>query len=292
MAQRAHIIVLGNAKGGSGKSTTAMHIAVRLLSLGKSVAVLDLDGRQQTLTRYFENRQEHAEKRGIELPMPTFAVVTESDEKYLDDAKDATYEFFCDTLERMSATHHFVVIDCPGSDTFLARLGHSVADTLVTPMNDSFVDVDLLARVDPDTFEVRSPSWYSEMIWEQRKRRFLSDHHAIDWVVLRNRLSHTEARNKRHVNQVLTALAPRIGFRHIPGLGERVIFRELFLKGLTLSDLKVANNGVTMTMTHVAAHQEIKDMVGALRLPLQNGFQAAPLMRGTSEPLWAAADGA
>jgi chromosome partitioning protein len=187
----------------------------------------------------------------------------------------------------MSQTNDFVIIDCPGSDTFLARLGHGVADTLVTPMNDSFVDVDLLARVDPETYEVRSPSWYSEMIWEARKRRYLTDRHAIDWVVLRNRLSHTEARNKRHVNAVLTTLAPRIGFRHIPGLGERVIFRELFLRGLTLSDLKVANNGVQMTMTHVAAHQEIKSMVAALRLPLADGHKRAPLQRGTAEPAWA-----
>lgn len=258
--QRAAIVVVGNAKGGSGKSTTAMHVIVRLLSLGHRVAAIDLDGRQQTLGRYIENRATWAATRALALPMPTVRIIAP------DEDNAHSYQSLCDALETLLPSHDFVVIDCPGSDNFLARLGHSFADTLLTPLNDSFIDIDLLGRIDADTYRVIEPSWYSEMIWEQRKKRFLKDGHRIDWVVMRNRLAHTEARNKRHVGQVLDRLAPTLGFRQVQGLGERVIFRELFLKGLTLSDLRIKDIGVALTMTHVAAHQEVRDMVQALHL--------------------------
>jgi chromosome partitioning protein len=267
MPARAHILVVGNAKGGSGKSTTAMHVTTRLLALGQRVACVDLDGRQQTLARYVENRDHTCRARSLALPMPTLAVVSEPEAATREASERATYDSLCALLERHSAHHDVIVLDCPGSDSFAARLGHTLADTLLTPLNDSFVDVDLLARIDPDTHTILSPSWYSEMIWEARKRRFLGDRHHIDWVVMRNRLAHTAARNKRHVHGVLAALAPRIGFRLAPGFGERVIFRELFLKGLTLSDLRTKGCGVEVTMNHVAAHQEVKELVHLLRLP-------------------------
>ena len=261
MQHRGHIIVIGNAKGGSGKSTTAMHVITRLLAIGHRVAAIDLDGRQQSLGRYIENRQVLVEKRGVKLAVPAIHVIAPSD----DAAR--TYADLCATLEGVLPTHDFVVLDCPGSDNAAARLAHSFADTLLTPVNDSFVDVDLLAYINADTYEMIEPSWYSEMIWDMRKKRFIKDGHRIDWVVMRNRLSHSEARNKRHVGQVLDALAPRLAFRHVHGLGERVIFRELFLKGLTLSDLRTPGLGVELTMNHVAAHQEVRDLVQALRLP-------------------------
>jgi chromosome partitioning protein len=267
MGSRAHIIVVGNAKGGSGKSTTAMHVVTRLLALGRRVACIDLDSRQQSLARYIENRAAFCRARDLHLPMPELAVAPQCARIPRDASERDTYDSVCATLEDQSARHDVVVLDCPGSDTFAARLGHTLADTLLTPLNDSFVDVDLLARIDPDNHRIVSPSWYSEMIWEARKRRFLSDRHRIDWVVMRNRLAHTAARNKRHVHGVLASLAPRIGFRLIPGLGERVIFRELFLKGLTLSDLRTKGCGVELTMNHVAAHQEVKELVELLHLP-------------------------
>lgn len=269
MAQgtRAHVIVLGNSKGGSGKSTTAMHIITRLLNMGFAVAALDIDGRQSTLGRYIENRHLFCEERGITLPTPTLKILVDSPQGTIKDAYDDDHARFCAALEELIHTHHFVVIDCPGNDSFMSRVAHSCADTLITPLNDSFVDVDVLARVDPNTYAVLAPSWYSEMVWEQRKKRYLKDQQSIDWVVVRNRVSHIDARNKRHVQQVLDALAPRIGFRHAAGLGERVIFRELFLRGLTLSDLKTKGLGLEITMAHVAANQEVRDLIHALRLP-------------------------
>ena len=51
-----HFIVFANEKGGTGKSTTAVHTAIALAASGHRVAALDLDGRQRTMTRYLENR--------------------------------------------------------------------------------------------------------------------------------------------------------------------------------------------------------------------------------------------
>lgn len=265
-AMRGHILVVGNAKGGSGKSTTAMHVITRLLAMGHSVGAIDLDGQQQTLGRYMENRAHFCDQRGLDLAMPKLRTIVEHRRGDRQSAEQEIYDGFCKALEELTASCDCVVVDCPGSDTFIARLGHYVADTLLTPINDSFIDIDLLARVDPETFEVLRPSWYSEMIWDLRKRRHLADRHSVDWVVMRNRLSHTDARNKRHVGQVLQSIAPRFGFRLSAGFGERVIFRELFLKGLTLSDLRQHKTGVAVTMTHIAAHQEIKSLVHTLKL--------------------------
>ena len=81
-----------------------------------------------------------------------------------------------------------VVIDCPGADTYLSRYGHAQADTLITPINDSFVDFSMLAKVDPDNHDIVNPSIYSEMVWEARNSAF-RDRGKIDWIVMRNRLA-------------------------------------------------------------------------------------------------------
>lgn len=262
---RAHIIVVGNAKGGSGKSTTAMHVLTRLMAMGHRVAALDLDGQQQTLGRYVENRELFAARREVPLQMPTLTTLVERPGSTAKAGNDATYAAFCAALEAACLQHDTVVVDCPGADTFLSRLAHLVADTLITPLNDSFIDLDLLARIDPDTFAAHAPSWYSAMVWDLRVRRFVDDGHRLDWVVVRNRLAPHDARNKRAIAQVLARLAPTLAFRQVPGFGERVIFRELFLRGLTLSDLKLYKTGVAMTMNHVAAHAEIRALVTALK---------------------------
>ena len=158
----------------------------------------------------------------------------------------------------------FIVLDTPGSDNHLSREGHFHADILVTPLNDSFVDLDLLGRIDLDTYKLLSPSKYSEMVWEQKKRRMQHGQGSIDWIVMRNRLASLESRNKRNMDQALLDLSRRLGLRLIIGFSERVIFRELFLKGLTLLDLRDEGTDVTLTMSHIAALQEVRSVLQAI----------------------------
>lgn len=253
----ARMIVFGNEKGGSGKSTLAMHVIVGLLRKGHRVGSIDVDSRQATLTRYLENRATIADTKGFNLPLPEHRLVVRSEKNPEEDA-----ERFNQAVDALSRSCDAVVVDTPGSDAPLSRLAHSYADTLVTPMNDSFVDLDLLAKVDPETFKVICPSAYAEMVWDQRKTRMARDRGSIDWIVVRNRLSTLDTRNKRNMEKVLASLAKRIGFRTAPGFGDRVIFREMFLSGLTLLDLR--DTGTRLTMSHLAARQEVRDLLAAV----------------------------
>jgi chromosome partitioning protein len=264
---RAHLLVIGNEKGGSGKSTTAMHVAVALLGEGARVATLDLDARQGTLGRYIENRAAYCKRKNIDLPMPVHAAVplsTLPDRAAAEADERARFEA---ALEEVIGAVDFAIVDTPGSDTYLSRLAHTWADTLLTPLNDSFIDLDLLARVDPDTLKIVRPSIYAEAVWKQRQLRAVQGGRPVDWVVMRNRLSSLAARNKRDMGTVIEALARRIGFRTAAGLSERVIYKELFLNGLTLLDLKRGSGGPSLTLSHVAARQEVRDLVAALNLP-------------------------
>ncbi len=269
--QRAHVIVLGNEKGGSGKSTTAMHLVVGLLRDGYRVGAIDLDARQGTLSGYLASRVAFGERHGVTLPLPHAISVFRSD---LDSRAEADAEERARldaAFAALNPTCDIIVIDCPGADTHLSRLGHSNADTLITPINDSFVDFAMLARVDPDNHAVINPSIYSEMVWEARKRRFARDRGRIDWIVMRNRMGSTEMRNKRDVGATLEALAKRIGFRTVKGFGERVIFRELYLQGLTLMDVREAGLAIQIGMSHIAARAEVRALLAALKKPAPRG---------------------
>jgi chromosome partitioning protein len=271
-----HIIVVGNEKGGSGKSTTAMHLITALMAMGHSVACIDLDVRQQSLTRYLNNRRQYIETTGKILPMPEHKAFG---------PEDATNEASQDgrlfsVIRRFATTHDIVVIDTPGNDTGFTRAAHSMADTLITPVNDSFIDLDVLATVEgpmdetDETLRVVRPTQYAEMVWEAKKQRALRKCRPINWIVMRNRLSALDARNKRRVEHVLAELAHRFGFRLVAGFGERVIYRELFLSGLTLIDLGEVAGGDPLTLSHVAARQEVRSLVEALRLPVLEKLRA------------------
>ncbi|PQA89449.1 division plane positioning ATPase MipZ [Hyphococcus luteus] len=263
-----HVIVLGNEKGGSGKSTTAMHLIVALLKSGKKVGAVDLDLRQGSLTRYLENRRKFSEIKGKELIFPEMVKVEPSSLDSRAESQKKETENLKNALKTLGECD-FAVIDCPGANTHLSRLAHLHADTIVTPLNDSFVDFDLLAKVDPETGKVVGPSLYSEMVWDARKHRaMMGDRSGIDWVVMRNRLSATRARNKKNMGDKLDELSSRIGFRLARGFGDRVIYRELFPIGLTLLDLGGVDSPVRLsTMSHVTARLEIRSLVAALNLP-------------------------
>ena len=251
-AARAHRIVFANEKGGTGKSTTAVHVAIALAAAGHRVAALDLDTRQQTLVRYLDNRDATMRRRSLDLPQAEHAVLSVLTPAGLDEE-----------VARLGRGMDYLIVDTPGRDDPLARAAIALADTLVTPMNDSFVDLDLIGQVDAETFKVRRPSFYAELVWDLRKVRAKADGGTVDWVVLRNRLQHLDAHNMRRVGAALVDLAKRVGFRVIPGLGERVIYRELFPKGLTLLDTSVIPS---VGLSHIAARQELREMIAGLAL--------------------------
>jgi chromosome partitioning protein len=246
-----HFIVFANEKGGTGKSTTAVHTAIALAATGRRVAALDLDTRQRTMTRYLENRDSTMRRLDKALPQATYSVLEEG-------------AAFDEEIARLAAEADVLVIDTPGRDDALAREAILKADTLVTPMNDSFVDLDLIGQVHPENFKVTKPSFYAELIWNSRTQRAKSTGKSVDWVVLRNRLQHIDSHNLRRVGAALDELARRVGFRVIPCLGERVIYRELFPKGLTLLDLPHLGE---VGIGHITARQELREMVSGLGIP-------------------------
>lgn len=262
-----YVIVVGNEKGGTGKSTTAMHLTVALLTLGYKVGSVDLDSRQGTLTHYLANRAAFADESGRPLSMPEHRSVERSMAETRAAAEGEDRQHLRKACAEL-AHCDFLVFDTPGSDAYLSRLAHETADTLITPLNDSFLDIDVLARIDRRRREVLGPSRYSQMVWEQSNRRALAGRAPIDWVVMRNRLTHIEARNKREIGALLGQLATRIGFRLAPGFGERVIFRELFFSGLTLLDLPETAEGEreSAATSHHAARQEIRLLLESIGL--------------------------
>lgn len=268
--KQPYVIVFGNEKGGTGKSTVAMHVSVFLLNAGFNVCTIDVDARQGTFTQYFRNRSLTAEKQpGLKLPrhisVPKSTLPNKNEAENFE--RNALNLAIRDNMDS-----DFIIIDTPGNDTFLSQLSHSYANTLITPMNESFVDLDVLVKVSQDDILQFHPSIYAEMVWNQRKERAKSGKKPLDWIVLKNRMTTLYNKNRGDVNTVLEALSKRIGFRLGSGFCERVIFKELFVSGLTLLDL---DNDNQMTLSHVAARQELRDLIKFMNIPmLQNHLEA------------------
>lgn len=263
----AHIIVIGNEKGGSGKTTVAMHLAVGLLRMGFKVGCLDLDYRQQSLGRYCANRQAWVDRTRVPLPMPLLSVVMPSQSDLKSQAIVEERASFDADLSRMTAQCDFIVIDCPGSDVPLSRYAHTYADTLITPINDSLLDLDLLGQLDPMTWELKRAGVYSGLVWELRQERRRTHKSGIDWLVTRSRLSALADRNKQKMAEVLPKMQRVLGFRLAEGFGERVIYRYLFLWGLTVLDLAQSGIDLELTKSHQSARAEVTSLLANLWLP-------------------------
>lgn len=266
----AHVIVVANEKGGTGKSTVSIHTTVGLLKAGYRVATIDLDTRQRTLTRFFENRLSWAEQAGITLEMPFHHALDRGDSADVGDNETREFAGFADAIEQIEHDYEFVVIDTPASDSYLMRLAHSLADTLVSPINDSFIDVDVFSRVHHDRAKRGAIAHYADLVLEARRRRRQVDAGMIDWVLLRNRVASIQSNNARQIAASIEKLAPELQFRTAEGLHDRVIFRELFPIGLTALDaIEEAARGGVLTNSQLAARQEIGELIETLRLPVR-----------------------
>jgi chromosome partitioning protein len=252
---RARVIVLGNGKGGTGKSTLAMHLIAAFLAAGQRVGSIDCDAPQHSLSRYLANRKRFAEHTAQSVPLP--AHVPLGSEDLPNGAAD-------EKLKNLAEQTEVVIVDTPGHDTPLSRWAHAQADLLVTPINDSFVDLDVLAEVSLNPVRILRRSHYCVLAFAARQARS-GYGKSMQWLVLRNRLAHMAARNRKQISEVLSVLAENLGFTEGPGLRERVIYRELFLSGLTLTDLPRRGAHMKFSMSHVAARQELRSLLEAVQ---------------------------
>ena len=263
----AHVIVIGNEKGGCGKTTVSMHLAVGLLRLGFKVGCIDLDHRQQSLGRYFANRRAWMDRSGIELPTPVMVVMQPSAAELKAQAVAQERAGLTALLDHLSGQCDFVVVDCPGSDVALVRHAHVHADTLITPINDSLLDLDLLGRLDPVSWELQSAGIYANLVWELRRERRKAHRSGIDWLVTRSRLSALSDRNKQKMAEILPRMSKVLGFRLADGFGERVIYRYLFLWGLTVLDMAQAGIDLGGGKSNQTARDEVVALLRHLWLP-------------------------
>ena len=275
--RKARIIVVGNEKGGAGKTTISTHLIISLLALGFEVGSIDVDSRQLSLSRYLDNRRKTIINKGINLYYPNHAIVRLSPFNVIAEAEQDEARRFYAALSKACMRDDFVVIDTPGSNSNLSRLAHSYADMVITPINDSFVDLDVIVQVERGSLNIEKPGIYSEMVWEQKIRKAKRDRGGIDWIIVRNRLASIDAKNKRNIEKVLAKLSSRIGLRVATGFGERVIYREMFLHGLTLLDLNEKGTGVPLSMSHISAKQELREFLKELNIPEVNERLSQPV---------------
>jgi chromosome partitioning protein len=264
-----HVIVVGNEKGGSGKTTITIHLVLALMKAGQRVATIDLDSRQNSLTRYLANRRAWAARTQAPLELPTHFSVARRNGTRLDDNEAAEFADFDKVVGAVQHGHDFVVIDTPPNDSFLMRLAHLAADTLVTPLNDSFLDLGALAAVDPVSLEVTGIGHYGRMVREARRRRRQVDGASTDWIVVHNRLSLAALGFHPRTGDSLDELAPRLGFRVAAGLAERVAYRDYFSRGLTaLDDSRDLTGCDDIGPPHPSVRSEVATLLRTLRLPL------------------------
>ncbi|HEX9810065.1 MAG TPA: division plane positioning ATPase MipZ [Alphaproteobacteria bacterium] len=286
---RPRVIVLGNEKGGSGKSTMAIHVVAGLMARGIRVGSIDLDGRQATLSHFMANRRRQARAADPGLPCPAHRRIGLSRSAGERNAEDEKLDQLGSALESLGDAE-VIVVDTPGSDSVLARAGHIVADVLVTPLNSSFLDLDALVAVDDSASRIVGPSPYSELVLYMGERRKELGAPAIDWIVAGNRLPNVDTRVNRQVAGVLDELAPRLGFRVFLGIHERIVFRELFLQGLTVFDVGRRHGWSTAGRTLAAARREMEGLIdtilaGELRQARAGRLEAAPRGLAASQGL-------
>ena len=286
---RPHVVLLGNQKGGSGKSTLAMHIAIALLKSGQQVVSVDLDYEQRTLTRYIENRREAAKENT--LPMPDHICIDELSHRGVKWNDADRIQALSDLIRSYDGARDFILLDTAGSGSQINLFAHGLADTLITPVNDSFVDLDVIFSMGPTPETMLKPSRYADTV-----KRAVEARHALgqpdpDWIVVRNRISPLSSRNERGVVDALDALARRGTFRTASGLVERVVYREFFPLGLTMFDsFETSQLGVKPRMSHVLARLEVRQLITALELPLNPAGVASGSL-GQSSPNSAPLDG-
>ena len=262
MQKNAKIIVIGNEKGGTGKTTLTMNLIVSILEKGFSVSSIDIDGRQGTLTKYIKNRIDFAKDNNLNLEIPNhISIIPAKADEVTEEIIKKDIESLKTKITDLKVISDVIIIDTPGSDNYLSKTVLMVSDMLITPLNDSLLDLDVLADIDVKNKKIIKPSNYAEKLWDIRKERALINKKPLDWVVLKNRVLHFNSKNKKLMYNLLLELSNRIKFSYIEGLGERTIYKELFLNGLTVQDMRKEGVKLPMTTSHINARREIRNII-------------------------------
>jgi chromosome partitioning protein len=267
-----HVIVVGSGKGGSGKTTLAMHVVVYLLKAGQRIGTLDLDSDQRGLTRYIENRERWARHRQVDLALPWHKYIGSARGERTDEIEARELAQLQEAIASMEASCDFLVIDLPSHDNYLMGVAHLIADTVLTPLQDSFLDLGALGLVDPLTHEVTHAGHYAATVRAARRLRRQFDPAVVDWIVILNRSCDPPL-----VRSCVHDLALQIGFKEAGGCAERAAYRQLFALGLTAFDaLDEAALGTCPSESHLAAEREMRALMENLRLPVsQRGLRQA-----------------
>tara|TARA_B100000678_G_scaffold285297_1_gene288221 strand:+ start:1776 stop:2753 length:978 start_codon:yes stop_codon:yes gene_type:complete len=266
-----HIITFANEKGGVGKSTLAFHVAIALAHAGAKVVAIDLDRRQRTLERGLTYRGGTAGNLGIALPSPQFAVLDQP-------STAALYQ----TINRLGPDADFVILDAAGADSPIFRRVVALADTLVTPVNASFLDLELLGRVNPVSGLPERSGCFGETVSTLREERLAHEMGRIEWIVVKNRVRSAEKRHMSRIDRALERLAINQDFRIGQGLNERLAFRELFQFGLTHLDLALIPD---MIKSQVSSCNEIENLVADLGLSFEQRERAPASSRAAPRVL-------
>lgn len=250
---RAAVIVIGNIKGGSGKTTTAMHLVTSLMrrKIGDrflKVGCLDTDVDQLSFQKFLKSRERWAQKTGREIDFPVYRQLKKSTLNEVEKRESAELQSFLAVLESLTKTEgcDVVVIDTPGSNTWYSRLAHSAADTLITPFNCSMLDLDLVAEYDatrpwPESYI--GPSRYTQLVWEAWKTRDTLGMTPSKWFFIMNRFNPDTIIEKTDPYFHMFKLAEQLDAKASPGIPEREVFSKLWPYGLTLFDLDLPPEG-------------------------------------------------
>jgi chromosome partitioning protein len=115
------VITVAQQKGGSGKTTLAVNLAVALSRDGHSVALMDTDP-QGSAGRWFMTRLEDTDDPGVEFSTAS--------------AWGVSYE-----VKKLSGSHDFVIIDTPPKADSDLRPALRAADLVLVPVASSHVDL-------------------------------------------------------------------------------------------------------------------------------------------------------